>query len=492
MGAVRQELLLELHVVLDDPVDHDVDAVLGVVVRVGVLLGHAAVRGPARVADAGRRRRGEHGDAAVARVLRRRPRPSAPTGCRRRARTSSAAARPGSRCRRSHTRGIRASRGRRGGSPAPTAVRRSRRCRTWPCLLPTESRARRICARRTSLRCVRARFAGLRSRPAFYPSCACTSATRRAQTASASSAVGASTITRTSGSVPLGRSSTRPRPSSAADSRSTAAWTSVGLLERAAVAHAHVDERLRQLLHRVAVGQVGAAERLEREQRGGDAVAGGHEVAVDDVAGLLAAERPVALAQRLEHVAVADGGDRDLDAVLGHRRVEAVVGHHRHGDAVARQAAGVAQVDARRARSARRRRRRRRCGRRRACGRRRRRTRSRRRRRRPASPACRRPRCVEPQLWLMLRPSGSWAMHADVGAEAAEDLRRGAERRAVGAVEQDPAAGEVEVGEALLQRAQVVLERAVERAHAARMLRDERRLLERGLDLGLGRRRDSL
>ena len=64
--ARGEELLLELHVVLDDPVDHDVDAVLGVVVRVRVLLGHAPVRGPARVADAGRGRRREHGDAAAA------------------------------------------------------------------------------------------------------------------------------------------------------------------------------------------------------------------------------------------------------------------------------------------------------------------------------------------------------------------------------------------------------------------------------------------
>ena len=44
--------------------------------------------------------------------------------------------------------------------------------------------------------------------------------------------------------------------------------------------------------------------------------------------------------------------------------------------------------------------------------------------------------CVEPQPSLMLRPSGSAAMHVDVGAEAAEDLRRGAVGRAVGAVEQ--------------------------------------------------------
>ena len=74
-------------------------------------------------------------------------------------------------------------------------------------------------------------------------------------------------------------------------------------------------------------------ERLEREQRGGDAVAGGHEAHLDDVAGLLAAQRPAALAQRLEHVAVADVGGRDLDARGAHARVEAVVGHHGHRDA---------------------------------------------------------------------------------------------------------------------------------------------------------------
>jgi hypothetical protein len=64
--AVGEQLLLELEVVLDDPVDDHVDAVVRVVVRVRVLLGDAPVRGPARVPDAGRRRRGEHRHAAVA------------------------------------------------------------------------------------------------------------------------------------------------------------------------------------------------------------------------------------------------------------------------------------------------------------------------------------------------------------------------------------------------------------------------------------------
>ena len=54
-GEVRAhvaEAALEREVVLDDPVDDDVDAVGRVEVRVGVGLGDAAVRRPARVADA--------------------------------------------------------------------------------------------------------------------------------------------------------------------------------------------------------------------------------------------------------------------------------------------------------------------------------------------------------------------------------------------------------------------------------------------------------
>ena len=60
------QALLQRHVVLDDAVDDDVDAVGGVVVRVGVLLGHAPVRGPARVPDAGGGAVRGRGHAAVA------------------------------------------------------------------------------------------------------------------------------------------------------------------------------------------------------------------------------------------------------------------------------------------------------------------------------------------------------------------------------------------------------------------------------------------
>src|SRR4051795_9061186 len=55
-GAHVGEARLERHVVLDDAVDDDVDAARRVEVRVRVGLVDAAVRGPARVADAGRGR----------------------------------------------------------------------------------------------------------------------------------------------------------------------------------------------------------------------------------------------------------------------------------------------------------------------------------------------------------------------------------------------------------------------------------------------------
>ena len=77
LGPAGEQLLLELHVVLDDPVDHDVHAVVGVEVRVGVLLGDAPVGGPAGVTDAGGGRRSGDRDAAAVLV-----RPAASTAAR--------------------------------------------------------------------------------------------------------------------------------------------------------------------------------------------------------------------------------------------------------------------------------------------------------------------------------------------------------------------------------------------------------------------------
>ena len=77
---------------------------------------------------------------------------------------------------------------------------------------------------------------------------------------------------------------------------------------------------------------------------------------------------------------------------------------------------------------------------------------------------------VEPQPALMLRPSGSTAIASTVGAEALEDRRGGAVGGAVGAVEDDLAAGEVE-RESPLELPQVVLEAAVQLADVARVAR---------------------
>ena len=145
---------------------------------------------------------------------------------------------------------------------------------------------------------------------ALYPSSCRTNATSRSQTASASAASGASTITRTSGSVPEGRRSTRPRPSSAAFSSSTASQTAVGAGEALAVGDLDVDQALGQLLHRRGVGERRAAQLAHGQERGGDPVAGGDDVGGDDVARLLAAELPLAAQHLVDHVAVADLGDR--------------------------------------------------------------------------------------------------------------------------------------------------------------------------------------
>ena len=66
LDAVGLQAALEVGEVLDDAVQHDLDAAGLVVVRVGVLLGDPAVGGPARVADAGG---GRHGAVAARRPL---------------------------------------------------------------------------------------------------------------------------------------------------------------------------------------------------------------------------------------------------------------------------------------------------------------------------------------------------------------------------------------------------------------------------------------
>ncbi len=76
-------------------------------------------------------------------------------------------------------------------------------------------------------------------------------------------------------------------------------------------------------------GHSSAVDHIEQLHRGQQPVARGGQVAEDHVAGLLAAERPAALVEGLEHVAIADRWcRRTVDVVLGHPEPEPEVGHH--------------------------------------------------------------------------------------------------------------------------------------------------------------------
>ena len=166
--------------------------------------------------------------------------------------------------------------------------------------------------------------------------------------------------------------------------------------------------------------------------------------------------REAAGLHRLEHVAVADGGLDDGDALAVHRDPEAEVGHHGRDRGVV-AAAGRPRASpgpARRGSGRRRPRRRRR--RRRGSGRRRRRARRRRRRRARAPRRCSGSRCVEPKPSLMFRPSGSVADRDDLGAGAAQRLGRDLVGGAVGAVDDDP-----EPVEPVRQRGQQVVDVAL-------------------------------
>jgi hypothetical protein len=202
------------------------------------------------------------------------------------------------------------------------------------------------------------------------------------------------------------------------------------------------------------------------------------------VARLLAAQRPAAFAQRLEDVAVADLRRRHLDARIAHGDVEAVVGHDGHRDAAAGELPGPTQVQGGE--------------------------------RDELVAVDDRPGAIDRQHAITVAvqreaervaavddrpreridvgraaalvdvaPVGSVVEGGHRGAEAAEDLGRDAIGRAVGAVQGDVEAGEVQVGEALVQRAQVVLLGPVQRAHAPDRRARRRWLLQARLDLRL-------
>ena len=203
--------------------------------------------------------------------------------------------------------------------------------------------------------------------------------------------------------------------------------SAVGAVDRVAVGDLDVLEHLRQALASAAPRRA-RCRRAPRsdEQRRGDPVAGGRELGPDDVAGLLAAERPA----RGSRAPPRRGGRRPASSPPrspprpspgGSRSCSSRSPRRRR-----RARPRSREVAARRSRSARRRRGPRRPSRPRPPGRRRRRRRS-----RSSAPAARTRSAsasgwVEPQPSLMLRPSGSVADRLDLGAEALED--RGAAR----------------------------------------------------------------
>ena len=109
--------------------------------------------------------------------------------------------------------------------------------------------------------------------------------------------VGASTMTRTSGSVPDGRTRTRPPAPSSASTAATSAQNRAGPGQAGPVGHPHVAQHLGQLDHhrrQLRQGRPGPGQDVEQDEPRQQPVPGGGQVAEDHVAGLLAAERAAA------------------------------------------------------------------------------------------------------------------------------------------------------------------------------------------------------
>ena len=264
-GAHVGQAALERQVVLDDAVDDDVDAVGRVEVRVGVVLVDAAVGGPAGVADAGRGGALGDGDAPVAVLL---AADGARAGCSRlpTARTESICVAGDDRdARPSRSRGTRA-------SCRPVEQELLHGALADVADDAAHGRVLSVVERRGAA--IGGPGNGRLTVPTGGEPLALHDRDEPLADLVGLVLVGASTITRTSCSVPLGRTSTRPRPSSAA----RLALDRLGEGRRCAIAASRsatrtLTSRCGQLLHRAAVGEVAAAERLERQQRGGDAVA---------------------------------------------------------------------------------------------------------------------------------------------------------------------------------------------------------------------------
>ena len=154
-------------------------------------------------------------------------------------------------------------------------------------------------------------------------------------------------MTRTTGSVPDARSTTRPSsPSFASAARTSCQIRSApSSADRSAGTATSFCGNGRTRSTTPGHREVEPIEHAEQHERRREPVAGRVVLEVDHVAGLLSAERRAGLEHPLEHVAVADVGHLDLDPVLAHEPVEPEVGHRRDDDPVARQRAVAAAVD---------------------------------------------------------------------------------------------------------------------------------------------------
>ena len=91
-----------------------------------------------------------------------------------------------------------------------------------------------------------------------------------------------------------------------------------------------------------------------------------------------------------------------------------------------------------------------------------------------------------PDSGVDVAPVGAVGQHVDLGPQAPEDLGSHTEGGAVGAIEENPRATQIEVGETRVQLAQVVLERAVQLPDAADALGSRGRARDLPLDCDLG------
>ena len=166
----------------------------------------------------------------------------------------------------------------------------------------------------------------------------------------AACSVGASTITRTSGSVPLGRSSTRPpSPRSASTARTSAQIGSARVSGKSTIRNGHVAQHLGESVHHGGrqAGQrlAGPDHQVQQEQSGQHPITRGGQIAEDDVAGLLPSEGPPVIVEGFEDVAVPHRGLVHRHPGFGHGEMETQVGHDGDDHRVVGQQAALAHVE---------------------------------------------------------------------------------------------------------------------------------------------------